>query len=210
MITLRQLAAIHIDRMVGGDKKTIDRISYQDIIAKIRIILNEILKANIYQRYLEGDKSSGGMCIASYTLPIQNSNEEYPYIELPEFYIELPNNRGIDRIYLLKPKKIGGESRTEITILNTPSSSLQTRTIKYCGLHCCWIEGYKIKFYNIYNDPDNNTKIVINLVVAAPDKIGEDDALPITSDMQNKCLSALMTFNAIYQTDPEKLNLMNK
>lgn len=191
MITLKQLAALYIEQRIGGDRSTDDEISYQDIIKRLRGVANRVLKVSYLEKLQDGDRSNIAMCIASYELTVQNDSD-CAFVILPEFFINLAHNKGIDRIFQRKRKKKGNPSETEFSLVHQPATALKTRTARYPGINICWQEGFKLKFYNMYAEPGQPNKIIVNLVVAAPDSIGENDPLPITAEMQDLILKAML------------------
>lgn len=195
MITLKQIAAMHMDRFAGGDRKTSSKLSYQEVVFNTRFICNELLKAEYFTKMQNGDRSNVLNCIAVYELPLQNDLVDgVAYVTLPEFYISLPYNRGVHRIFQ-RAKKIKGESQqsgiTEFTLVDQPAVSLRTRTLRYPGMNYCWIEGFKVKFFNMYAEADATNKVIAQLIVAAPDNIAETAALPIMPEIIPRVLDRL-------------------
>lgn len=206
MITLRQIAAQHMDRFSGGDVKTSSELSYQEIIFQIRQIANQVLKVQYYEKWKEGDRSATTQCIATYELTLQNDTVDgLAYVTLPEFYISLPYNRGVHRIFQRALKQGGEPTEKEFTLMHTPSTSLKTRTARYPGMNYCWIEGYKVKFYNIFAEPDKTNKLVTQVIVAAPDTVLENDALPIMPEIVPLILDRLaqMELNPALKVETE-------
>lgn len=197
MITLKQIASVHMDRFSGGDRKSISELTYQDVVFRIRTICNELLVATYFPKYQEGDRGAITQCIASYELTLTN-DVDCAYITLPDFYVSLPYNRGIHRVFQRAKKAQGNPTGTEYTLTHHPAIGLKTRTSRYAGLKMCWVEGFKIKFYNLYaeapganpNVPGTN-KVVVQIIVAAPDSIGENDPLPIMPEMIPKIYDRL-------------------
>jgi hypothetical protein len=181
---------MYIDQKLGGDRATSDELSHQDIILRARIAANKVLKANYLDKLGDGDRSNIQMCIASYELSLQN-DADCAFVTLPDFFISLAHNRGIDRIFQRKTKNKGNPSEVEFALVHQPAVNLKTRVASYPGINICWQEGFKLKFYNMYVEPNQQAKMIVNLVVAAPDSIGENDPLPITSDMVDLILKEL-------------------
>jgi len=197
-VTLKQLAATIIDRGVGGDKENKSEFTYQDVIFKLRTILNEILKPIYFEKWNENDRSAITQCIASYELTLTN-DPDCAYILLPDFYMALPFNRGIHRIYQRAMKASGNPTGTEFVLSHNPAVNLKTRTARYAGINIAWVEGFKIKFYNLYAEPQGanpnvpgTNKVIVQLIVAAPDSIGENDPLPIMPEMIDKVYDRFM------------------
>lgn len=182
MISLRQISQTIIDRLSGGDRKTGSELSVQDIVFKVRGVCNELLKAEYITKYQENDRSSITHCIANFELTL-NNDPDCAYVTLPEFYLSLPYNRGINRIFQRAMNAQGNPTDTEFAISHQPAIGLKTRTVRYPGINICWIENFKVKFYGIYAEPGTTNKVIVQLIVAGPDSVGEDDALPIMPEM---------------------------
>lgn len=190
-LTLKQIASLFIEQRLGGDRSTEDEMSYQDAIARARIACNRVLKVQYIDKLQDGDRSNIGSVIATYELTVQNDTD-CAYVTLPEVPINLAHNRGIDRVFQRKKTNKGNPTKTEFTLVHNPATNLQSRTARYPGLNICWQEGFKLKFYNMYAEPGQPVKMIVCLVVAAPDSIGESDPLPITADMQDLVLKAML------------------
>lgn len=211
MITLKQIASQFIDRMSGGDRKASSELTYPDVIFKIRSILNELLAVSYFPKYQEGDRSAITQCIASYELTLTN-DADCAFVTLPDFYLALPYNRGIHRVYQRAKKAKGNPTGTEFTLSHNPSIGLKSRTARYAGINICWVEGLKVKFYNLYaeapgsspNVPGTNV-VILQIIVAAPDSIGETDPLPIMPEMIPKVYDRLaqMEMNPPLRVDTE-------
>jgi len=210
MITLRSIAARYQDMRVQGDRPNKSELSYQDIIFNIRSICNELLKVAYYEKMQEGDRSAITQCIASYELTLTN-DIDCAFITLPDFYISLPFNRGVHRVYQRALKANGNPTGTEFTLSHNPSINLKTRTARYAGLNLCWVEGFKIKFYNVYAEPQGSSpnvpgtnKVIVQLIVAAPDSISESDPLPLMPEMIDKIYERL----AQLELNPARLEII--
>lgn len=197
MITLKMIASTHIDRFSSGDRATDSELSYQQVVFNARSILNELLHVSYLEKWQEGDKSAITQCIASYELTLTNG-PDCAQVTLPEFYINLPHNRGLHRIFQRAKKAKGFPTMTEFTLMHQPSVSMKTRTARYPGMNTAYIEGNIVKFLNIWaespgtnpNTPGTNV-IIAQLIVAAPDTIGENDALPIMPELIPKVYDRL-------------------
>lgn len=185
-VTLRSIAFTHIDRFSGSDRATTSDLSVQDVIFRIRMICNELLKPEYITKYQDNDRSAIAQCIVSYELTLVN-DPDCAYITLPDFYLNLPYSRGLHRIFQRAMNLQGNPTDTEFALSLFPAIGLKTRTARYSGINICWIEGFKVKFYSLYAEPGTaNNKIIVQLIVAAPDSVGEDDPLPIMPEMVTK------------------------
>lgn len=191
MSTLRQLAYTGIGRLQGGDRKTQSEISVQDIIFKLRGICNEFLKADYVTKYAESDKASIAQCIASFELDLEN-DPDCAFVTITDLPINLAYNRGIHRVFQRSEHPSGNPTDKEFTLSDQPAVQLKTRTARYAGINICWQEGFKIKFFNVYAEPDTTDKIIVQLIVAAPSNIGENDPLPIPPEWEPKIIDRLV------------------
>lgn len=185
MITLRQISQTIIDRLSGGDRKTGSELSVQDIVFKVRSVCNELLKAEYITKYQDADRSAVTQCVANFELTLVN-DPDCAYITLPDFYLNLPWNRGIHRIFQRALNAQGNPTDTEFALSHQPAIGLKTRTARYPGINLCWVENFKVKFYGIYAEPGTTNKVIVQLIVAAPDSIDEDSPLPIMPEMVPK------------------------
>jgi len=191
METLRQLAYTAIGRLQGGDRKTTSEYSVQDIVFKLRGICNEFLKADYITKYSDSDRGAIAQCIASYELELEN-DPDCAFVTLPEIPINLPWNRSIHRIFQRAYHLSGDPTDKEFTLSHQPAIGLKTRTARYPGINICWQESFKIKFFDLFAEPGENSKIIAQIIVAAPSSIGEDDPLPIPPEWSSKILDRLV------------------
>lgn len=191
MNTLRQLAYTAIGRLQGGDRKTTSEYSVQDIVFKLRGICNEFLKADYATKYADSDRGAIAQCIASYELELSN-DPDCAFVEISELPINLAYNRGIHRVFQRSLHPVGDPTDKEFTVVGQPAIQLKTRTARMPEINICWQEGLKIKFYNVYAEPDTTDVIIVQLIVAAPNNIGEDDPLPIPPEWASKILDRLV------------------
>lgn len=206
MDTLRQLAYTGIGRLQAGDRKTSSEYSVQDIIFKLRGLCNEAIKADYTWKYADNDKSAMTQCIATYELTLSN-DPDTAYVTLPDFYLNLPHNRGVHRIFQRALHPEGDPTDIEFTLSHQPAIGLKTRTARYPGINVCWVEGRKIKFFNLYAEPDVTNVIIAQLIVAAPSTVGDDDPLPLPPELAAKILDRLV-FQEL--NPPLTIQTMNK
>jgi len=174
MITLQQLAWEVIRLESGGSQSDDSELSEAYVIKMLRQAANKLLVSQIYNNLNSDDRSSLPLCIASYTVSVQGTNPN-KYIDLPEFYMLLPFNKGLygiapvdNRTKHFIPRHNPGVSK------DLPCADLDP------GMYSYFTEGLRVYF-------DNElplAKVLVKLLVAAPDTIGVDDSLPIYPDMQ--------------------------
>lgn len=203
MITLKQIAALHIDRLSGGSQSKDSQIKYRSTIMKIRAIANSILRIEALRNRDEGDRTAIGFCVASYDLTVTKSNGSAE-VTLPEFYMQLPYNAGIKRVF----PKGKGQGNYDYVLDSNPGISSNTRAGQYSAYKFYWPEGLKLKFRKVYDEPDEDLQVTVQILVAAPDSIGESDPLPITSDMVEEILKRLWIMDNP-QMPSDKLNNNN-
>lgn len=191
MSTLRQLAHVGIGRIQGGDRKTSSEISVQDIIFKLRGICNEFLKADYVTKYADADRGAIAQCIASFELDLEN-DPDCAFVEISDLPINLAFNRGLHRVFQRSLHPSGDPTDKEFTVVGQPAIQLKTRTARMPELNICWQEGFKIKFFNVFAEPDTTDKIIVQLIVAAPSSIGENDPLPIPPEWEPKIIDRLV------------------
>lgn len=179
MITLRQIAG-QVHRILNGGQANTDS-EYDDryTVLLIRSAINNILAIQqiMTKRQIADDRSLEKMYIATYpSISVQNdSTTERSYAELPDFYISLPYNRGLVQVSAMdKPL----EPMIQIpypSVSNTlPCGQLQGRKGYY-------VEGLRIYWDELINKKAVQ-KVLVKLLVAAPDSIGINDPLPITPE----------------------------
>lgn len=176
---------------ISGQGVTKDtRFDEREIVLKIRQLMNEVLALKLFDKYNEGDRGALSIYIASYPLILQRDTaNDRAYVTLPEFYTGLPYNRGIHRIFLKK------KQYKDIIISHNPGIGQNVGAGNVHGEFYAYIEGFTMVFRNIAIEPDtldDDKTIVVQLLIAAPDKIAMDDALPIIPEQQNEILKRLM------------------
>lgn len=174
MITIQKLAAEIIRLESAGSKSDDSEFSEAYVILMVRQAANKLLTPIIYNNINGDDRGVLPLVIASYTVSVSGS---YPnrYIDLPEFYQSLPFNKGLygiapvtNRSKHFIPRHNPGVSR------ELPCADFDEGTYSY------FTEGLRVYF-------DNNMsleKVLVKLLVVAPDNIGIGDSLPIFPEMQ--------------------------
>jgi hypothetical protein len=174
MITLRQIAAEIIRIESGGDQSIDSQLSEGYVVLMIRQALNKMMPGKVFERLSNDDRSALQLITVPYEVTVVGSSPNQ-YIDLPEFYENLPNNKGFVSVAPIDdpsnhfiPRSQPGVTR------NLPCADLDPGTNSY------WSRGFRVFFDN---DIDLG-KVLVELVVAAPDSIGINSSLPIYPEMQ--------------------------
>ena len=198
MITLRKLAYQYLDTVSGGGMTNDSRIDERDVIIKIRQLMQEVMALNYFGKYQEGDRSAVSMYIASYKLTPEFDKElKQCKIDIPEFYMSLPYNRGVHRAFFIdKPYK-------DFILQHNPGVSSNLPAGKVFGQNYAFLEGLKMVIRNVNQEPGTTLpKVVLQLIIPAPDSVGPDDPLPIIPEQQAEILRRL---RAEWQPIPQDL-----
>lgn len=175
MITLRKIAREIIELESGGGQSVDSNLSEAYVIQYVRQASNLVLAPKIYEKLSQDDRSGLHMMIVTYSVNVQGTNPN-KYIDLPEFYISLPFNKGLHAIAPVQdptnhfiPRHNPSVSR------NLPCADLDP------GQYSFWTKGLKVYFDG---DQVDFGKVLVDLVVASPDSIGVDSSLPIFPEHQ--------------------------
>lgn len=197
MITLRQIAAEIIRLESGGSQSTDSQLREAYVILMIRQALNKMLPMKVYERLNseDGDRGVPQLMIASYEVTVVGENP-VKSIPLPEFYLNLPYNKGLVAI-----APVDDPTNVFIPRLNPTVSRGLPCSDKDPGQYSYWTKGM-----NVYFDDDMDLAVVlVDLVVAAPDSIGINDSLPIYPEMQADVI--IMVRQMIAGTPPQDKKL---
>lgn len=177
-ITLRKIAFQFRQMEAGGDPGPDFHISEAYAILLARQCLNEMLGQLIYTNLEADDRSSIPMYIATYTVDVQGSDVSHRYLDLPEFYYPLPFNKGLKGIApVQEPTKEFIPRHNPSVTYNIPCGDVQGQTSYY-------VEGLRVYFDKEFD----LKKVLVKLLIAAPDSIEEDDTLPIFPNQQTPLL----------------------
>lgn len=144
------------------------------VIQFCRQAANSLLSPIIYKNINDDDRSTLPLVIASYEVSVQGTNPN-KYIDLPEFYQSLPFNKGLYGIAPVKDRANHFIPRLNPAVSRSlPCSDLEPDQYSY------FTEGLKVYF-----DEDMDLgKILVKLLVVAPDTIAATASLPIYPEMQ--------------------------
>ena len=178
MTTLRKQAAL-IHRIINGGVENTDNQYDDNYTAELfRSGMNEVLKmAPLAKRQMNDDRSQETMYVATYPKieVLFDKDTERSYAELPSFFVSQAYNRGIHMVSAMdKPLEPMIQFLFPAVYTNLPAGKLQGR------------KGYYNEGLRIYWDMKVSElavkKVLIKLIVAAPDSIGLNDILPITPE----------------------------
>ncbi len=178
MITLRKIAA-EIRRLEsGGDLSADSQLSEAYVVLMCRQVLNKMLAPRIWEKKNEEDRSTMHLMVATYIVDVESGSEDDDasnFITLPDFYQLLPFNEGLVGIApVYDPTNYFLPRLTPSVTRGLECALLEE------GQNSYWSKGFKVFF----DDSMDLEKVMVDLLVAAPDQIGIDDPLPIYAEMQ--------------------------
>ncbi len=173
-VTLRKLAREIIELESGGGQSTDSNLSEAYVIQYVRQMSNTVLMPRIYEKLAQDDRSVLNLMVVTYTVDVQGTGTN-KYIDLPDFYISLPFNKGLAAVApVTDPTNVFIPRHNPAVSRNLPCADLDPDQQSY------WTKGRKVYF-------DNDielAKVLVDLVVASPDSVGIDDFLPIYPEHQ--------------------------
>lgn len=172
-ITLRQLAYEFRRVEAGGDPGPDFPISEAYAILLARQCLNELLGHLIFAYMDSDDRGPIPMYIATYTVDVEGE-DNHKYLDLPEFYQPMPFNKGLKGIAPVE------EPTHEFVPRHNPSVSYNLPCADVEQQQSYYVEGTRVFF----DKEVGFTKLLVKLIIAAPDSITEDAALPIFANQQ--------------------------
>lgn len=174
MVTLQQLAWEVIRLESGGSQSDDSELSEAYVIKMLRQAANKLLSPIIYNNLNSDDRGTLPLVIASYTVDVQGSHPNR-YLDLPEFYQSLPFNKGL---YGIAP--VDNRSKHFIPRHNPGVSYGLPCADLDPGMSSYFTEGLRVYF----DDEMALKKVLVKLLVVAPDNIAKTDSLPIFPEMQ--------------------------
>lgn len=183
MITLNQIADLFLHDFSGGDVSKDSQLDRRDIVLKVRSYINSIIKVEIFNKKNEGDNSAVSSAIGTYEVTLLEDGGE-KYILIPDFYLTLPYNKGIHRMY------VKGNPYEDFVIQHNPGITSTLPHMKIQGLQFCYVEGDKIKMGKGCS-AKKAAKLILQLIVPVPDSIGPNDPLPILKEYMPEVMARL-------------------
>jgi hypothetical protein len=173
-ISIRKLAQEIIRLESGGDKSIDSELSEGYVMLMVRQASNRFLKNMVLENLGEDDRSTLPLMVVRYTVDVEGTDPN-KYITLPDFYIHLPFNKGLRGVALVEdPTNEGIPRHNPAVSRNLPCADLDPGQFSY------YPEGLKVYF----DDNFEYSKVLLKLVVASPDSITDDSALPIYPEHQ--------------------------
>lgn len=181
MITLRKLAHLFISDVSGGDQSKDSQIDEREVMLKIRQLMAEVLFLKQFEKLNSGDRSPITQYVASYDLSVADG-DDFQTSTLPEFYVGLPNNRGVHRVFEKD------NPRNDFLPMRNPAVTQSLETARIKGLNYYYVEGLTIVYPRLNN---SITDVTVQLIIPAPDTITKDANLPILPEHQSQILRML-------------------
>lgn len=200
-ITLNQLAYQIREELSNGRPSQDSPYKIPYIVLKIREAMNTVLYMQINKGHMN---HIPGSAIATYKdVQVQTEeSSERDYVLLPDFYLSLPWNKGVHAIADMK------EPLISFIRFNNPHVHAHLNTIYLEGdNHGYYVEDDRIYFVDELKDTVE--KVLIKLVVSAPDKYGLDDVLPLGPENIIE-VQQLVKNTIVNQGVQDKLNDNNK
>ena len=192
MITLSKMAHQFIDDVSGGGRTADSKLDVREVVLKIRQLMNEVMALKFYDKYAEGDKTPISTYISTYTIAITTDSLGRKCIVLPEFHADLPYNRGLHRLWLA-----ADSTMKDIVISHNPGIGGNIKAGKVFGINYAHQEGLNV----ILRSTSVSGNVIYQPIIAAPDTIGLNDALPIVPEQQAEILRRLMAIYRPIQQD---------
>lgn len=188
-VTLRKIAYQFRKMMAGGDPNPDFPITEAYAVLHARQCLNFLLKPEYFDN-VNNDQRSGGLelMIASYEVDVLGE-DNHQYLDLPDFYIRLPFNKGLKGIAPIE------EPTNEFIPRHTPEVTFNLPCADAEGQMTYYTEGKKVYF----DKEVDLAKVLVKLIIAAPDSIGVDDSLPIYPEQQT---SLLLLMKSMFKEEP--------
>jgi hypothetical protein len=175
--TLNILTELIIRDLSGGDIPNDSPYSWDAVTAHVRNALREDLKLELLQRRAgrEDDRTPVTQYIATYKdVEVQVEQETYRvFIDLPSSYMSLKHNKGIHAISPMK-----SPNAWMIPVANPGVTAHLQHADFERDNYGYYVEGQKVFFMRDIIK-DNIKKVLLKLIVPAPDTIGADDPLPV-------------------------------
>lgn len=177
--TKRKLAEQILRIKAGGDVPRDFFIKPEEVYLLIAQATNYLLKLEYYQRAKEGDKGAPTHFIATFEdiLVKEHATRGFDYIDLPADYVSLPHNKGVWHI-----SPMGCEDE-EVIIVENHAQFMDLNSVAslYENNLAAKIEGKKAIFLT---DVSPGTKMLVKLIIADPNTLGENETFPCPPEME--------------------------
>lgn len=205
IFTKGTLAQQTLRRVHGGDVPTDSPLDPREVIRYICMILNKKVKQNYFENYKLGEPGIDGQYIGRFpnvAVSKDTATLEY-YSIIPSSYVALPKGRGLRQVSSMRNQRDPFIIRTNGN--KGIYSRLQAGSLQ--GRIGCYPEGNKI-WYDANMDEKKVKEVLVKVVIAGPDTLGESDPLPIdASEAENVVREAVAFFAP--QVPQDKINNNN-
>ncbi|MEJ7644275.1 MAG: hypothetical protein WKF87_06750 [Chryseolinea sp.] len=202
--TLATTAERIIRRLSGGDIPSDSPYKMEFVIEDVRDALRADLKLELLERRSgqEDDRTPITQYIATYfNIPvILEAATNRTYIEIPSNYMSLKHNKGIHWVASMRTptRKMIPIANPSVT-MNLPHGDLER------GNHGYYVEGMKI--YSMRNLlTDKGSKLLLKLLVPAPDTWSQDDPLPVLPENISRVMDIVVGRMSNPKVPQERLN----
>ena len=174
MRTLRMIAQEAIRMESGGDVSDDSRFSEPYTILMARQAANKLISPLIYANMNEGDRGTLPLLIVGYEVPVTGTVPNRK-VTLPEVY----NNHAFGKgLYGIAPIE---DPTNHFIPRNSPAVSR--------NLPCADLEPGQNSYYTegltaYFDENMDFKKVLVKVLMAAPDSVGPDDNLPIYPEME--------------------------
>lgn len=173
MITVRQLAQEIIRLENSIEPAVTTQYNEQYIMRLVRQAANTFLQPMVFGNMANDDRGSLPMLIVGYEVSVQGE-DTHKYITLPEFFQQLLFNKGLKGIAPIE------EPTNEWIPRQQPGVSHNLACADAEQQPTYWQEGLRVYF----DKEIDLGKVLVKLVVAAPDSVLPDAPLPLYAEMQ--------------------------
>lgn len=174
-MTLRELSDVIIHQLEGGDKSKDSHLDRRDIMLKARNYAATVLKPIYYEKLNEGDATAIAQAIYTYETTLQKDAGGRWYVQLPDGYMNLWQNRGIHRVF------VRGNPFRDFVIQHHPGITSNLDHTELPGVQFCYIEGRNIVMSKGCKATKAD-KIVVQTINPAPASLAETDHLPASPE----------------------------
>ena len=165
----------------GGDSSEDSELDIREIEALVKQAHANLAligyRENIRTEGLHG--INGQNKTTFYKLPVQRDNDRQEmYVELPENYLNLPSNKGLDLV-----TEWGNNKARQILITSANHLARGTRLDRYEGNFTCYPEGNRVYFWN-GTERDFTMKFAnVRVALADPKNLSSDQELAIIGEV---------------------------
>lgn len=181
MTTKRILSEQVLYRLKGGYPSVASSVQHEDVWKAIEQLVNSNFKVEQFNMNLpSGEQIPSGMCLAEYIVAVNTD-----YSILPVMPVSLPRNLGIYHVSRTDAPNdpfIPIQSGQWAFVKDQPLLNILLGQIGY------EVIGSKIK----YTSEPNVANVLMRLVVMDMSLLGENDMLPIPSDMEDLIVNKLV------------------